>query len=187
MKLSDENEYPFDIYSAFDVVNGGIHLARGNYVDAAFSFAGEVVDAGIGIVGPAGIAKIQKLAKAANVADATTDAEKVSRATVEAGKKMLAESGAIPDRGSMTRAGREFQKHGSRIPDPKYPKAGQYPSSKGLSREAMDSEGMRILEEIINSPNKWFKKNNLGGFDIIDSLTGRGARFNSKGIFDRFL
>ncbi len=100
---------------------------------------------------------------------------------------MLAESGAIPDRGSMTRAGRAFQKHGSRAPDPRYPNQGQYPSSKGLPRDVMDKEGERILKEILNSDNKWFKSNESGGFDIIDEVTGRGARFDSSGNFDTFL
>ena len=47
--------------------------------------------------------------------------------------------------------------------------------------------GQQWLEEILDSDDIWVRPNALGGIDVFDKKTGRGARFNAKGEFITFL
>jgi hypothetical protein len=85
------------------------------------------------------------------------------------------------DKGGMvTRAGRALQKHGGR-PGSAFPKA------KG-SPGAINQAGQDVLDDILTSPGSTARPGVRfpGGTDII-APDGRGARFDSSGVFRGFL
>jgi RHS repeat-associated protein len=77
------------------------------------------------------------------------------------------------DRNGLTQAGRALQKHGNRSVSA-YPQVPQNPGS-------LNSTGLKIVEDILNSPNKTVVPNKYGGNDIIDNVSGRGVRMDSNG------
>ena len=77
------------------------------------------------------------------------------------------------------KAGRAAQKHGGR-------EGTLYPRVTGTASE-INAAGNRILNTILDSTAKWFQQNKWGGIDIMDKITGWGARFDKFGKLIGFL
>jgi large repetitive protein len=92
------------------------------------------------------------------------------------------ESGERPDKGGLTRAGREYQKHMGR---------GELP---GVSGSGLDSAGQNLLDEILSDPNADYQSVTGGGFAGGTRVIGNsivndsfvGATFDSNGFFQYF-
>ena len=87
-------------------------------------------------------------------------------------KDYLLPTGNVIDKNHLTKAGRALQKHGSR------PNS-TYPHVSGTASQ-INSAGTKVLETILDSTGKWFRKNNKGGIDIMDKITGWGARLHTN-------
>jgi len=88
----------------------------------------------------------------------------------------LARAGEVPDRGGFSRAGRAYQKHGSRNPT-------RWGQPRG-NPSAMNGRGQAILDEIVNSPDtQWTARHHAMHGDIIEGRLpdGRGARWSADG------
>lgn len=97
----------------------------------------------------------------------------------------LSDSGRIPDpadrSGKLTRAGRALQKH-----SPPGRPASAFPKVSG-GPEAINGQGQKVLDSILNDPGATIKNGNrFGGFDVT-APDGKGARFDSDGLFRGFL
>jgi len=94
----------------------------------------------------------------------------------------LSRSGMRPDKGKLTRAGREYQKHMSR---------GDLPVVSG---KELDSTGQNLLDDILTSPNTVSSSVTSGNFAggtryiMPDAGGGRGfgATFDANGDFQYF-
>lgn len=88
----------------------------------------------------------------------------------------LSGAGQAPDTGAFTRAGRAFQKHGSRNPN-------TWGKPKGSPAD-MNSTGQGILDNIINSPDtSWQTRHHARFGDVVEGRLpdGRGARWSGDG------
>jgi len=85
-------------------------------------------------------------------------------------------------KGDLTLAGRALQKHGSR-------EGSAFPSAKG-NPSAINEQGQKIVDSILNDPNKSVVQSNTGRYgqvtDIISS-SGRGLRYDAQGKLIGFL
>ncbi len=85
-------------------------------------------------------------------------------------------------KGDLTLAGRALQKHGSR-PGSIFPEAKGNPS-------AINEQGQKIVDSILNDPNKKVIQSNTGRYgqvtDVISS-NGRGLRYDAQGRLIGFL
>ncbi|CAI1772000.1 Possible hemagglutinin (DUF638) [Serratia quinivorans] len=85
-------------------------------------------------------------------------------------------------KGDLTLAGRALQKHGSR-------EGSSFPSAKG-NPSAINEQGQKIVDSILNDPNKTVIQNNTGRYgqvtDVISS-SGRGLRYDAQGKLIGFL
>jgi hypothetical protein len=92
------------------------------------------------------------------------------------------ESGTRPDKGGLTRAGREYQKHMGR---------GELPNVNG---SGLVSAGQNLLDEILSDPNADYQPVTGGGFAGGTRVIGNsivndrfvGATFDSNGLFQYF-
>ncbi|MDK9362271.1 hemagglutinin repeat-containing protein [Lelliottia wanjuensis] len=84
--------------------------------------------------------------------------------------------------GDLTLAGRALQKHGSR-------EGSAFPSAKG-NPSAINEQGQKIVDSILNDPNKSVIQSNTGRYgqvtDVISS-SGRGLRYDAQGKLIGFL
>jgi filamentous hemagglutinin len=80
--------------------------------------------------------------------------------------------------GTMTKAGRALEKHGSRP-------ASVFPKATG-DVAAKNSQGAAALSDILHNVGTIEKANRFGGADYV-ATDGRGARFDRKGEFMGFL
>ena len=148
-----------------DLINAGIHLARGNKAEAAISAAAAIPGAGDAFkAGTMGIKAANRLNDGRRVLD-------------NAGE--LAKAGQQLDKNGLTKAGRALQKHGDR-------EGSVFPKSSGSAADR-NQQGQEILEEILSSDKQHSRPNRFGGEDIYDSNTGRGARFDGDGNMKGFL
>ncbi len=85
-------------------------------------------------------------------------------------------------KGDLTLAGRALQKHGSR-------EGSAFPSAKG-NPSAINEQGQKIVDSILNDPNKSVVQSNTGRYgqvtDVISS-SGRGLRYDAQGKLIGFL
>lgn len=85
-------------------------------------------------------------------------------------------------KGDLTLAGRALQKHGSR-------EGSAFPSAKG-NPSAINEQGQKIVDSILNDPNKSVIQSNTGRYgqvtDVISS-NGRGLRYDAQGKLIGFL
>jgi filamentous hemagglutinin len=85
-------------------------------------------------------------------------------------------------KGDLTLAGRALQKHGSR-------EGSAFPSAKG-NPSAINEQGQKIVDSILNDPNKSVIQSNTGRYgqvtDVISS-SGRGLRYDAQGKLIGFL
>ncbi len=85
-------------------------------------------------------------------------------------------------KGDLTLAGSALQKHGSR-------EGSAFPSAKG-NPSAINEQGQKIVDSILNDPNKSVVQSNTGRYgqvtDIISS-SGRGLRYDAQGKLIGFL
>ncbi|WP_315710637.1 VENN motif pre-toxin domain-containing protein [Brenneria uluponensis] len=85
-------------------------------------------------------------------------------------------------KGDLTLAGRALQKHGSR-------EGSSFPSAKG-NPSAINEQGQKIVDSILNDPNKSVVRSNTGRYgqvtDVISS-SGRGLRYDAQGKLIGFL
>ncbi|WP_051201266.1 hypothetical protein [Leptospira alexanderi] len=93
--------------------------------------------------------------------------------------KELINAGNELDRNGLTKAGRALQKHGDR-------EGSVFPVSSGSPSER-NTQGEKVLQGILQSPDKIIRPNKFGGQDIIDNITKRGVRYNEDGSFRGFL
>ncbi|MCD5326452.1 hypothetical protein LQR33_01425, partial [Chromobacterium piscinae] len=101
-------------------------------------------------------------------------------------KNQLIEGASIIDpaskKGDLTLAGRALQKHGSR-------EGSAFPQAKG-SPEQINEQGKKIVQDILNDPNKTVVVKNTGRYgevtDIVSS-SGVGLRYDSNGRLIGFL
>ena len=93
--------------------------------------------------------------------------------------KRFSDAGREMDRNGLTRAGRASQKHGDRTNS-------VFPQSTGTATER-NEQGQEILEKILRSSDHTVLSNKIGGRDVFDNVTGRGARFNADGGLMGFL
>jgi hypothetical protein len=88
----------------------------------------------------------------------------------------------------QTEAARALDKHGGRQPE-KFngvQKEKVFPNASG-NQKAKNDQARRILEGILRSKNKSSRNNRMGGQDVFDQNTGKGARFDAAGRFIGFL
>jgi RHS repeat-associated protein len=110
-----------------------------------------------------------------NIGMAAAGRSGIGRALVE---RML-QAGNAADRGGLSFAGRALEKHGSR-PGSVFPKATG-------NVEAKNAQGEQVLRGILGSKDQTTIANKIGGKDVIDNTTGRGARFDDEGKMKGFL
>jgi len=92
--------------------------------------------------------------------------------------KKLSDAGKVPDRGGLTKAGRALAKHGGR-------EGSIFPKPMG-SPEQINQQGQKILENILNDPNK--KIFDLGNGEIkIFASDGKGLHYDNKGLLKGFV
>jgi filamentous hemagglutinin len=98
----------------------------------------------------------------------------------------LSDAGKVPDpsdkSGELTGAGRALQKHGGRD-------GSAFPSAKG-NPTAINEQGQKIVDDILNDPGSTVIQRNTGRFgDVIDVTApdGRGLRYSVDGKFITFL
>ncbi len=98
----------------------------------------------------------------------------------------LSDAAKVPDSfdrsGELTGAGRALQKHGGRD-------GSAFPSAKG-NPAAINEQGQKIVDEILNDPGSTVIQRNTGRFgDVIDVTApdGRGLRYSADGKFITFL
>nr|WP_237181975.1 hemagglutinin repeat-containing protein [Paraburkholderia tropica] len=98
----------------------------------------------------------------------------------------LSDAGKVPDpsdkSGELSGAGRALQKHGGRD-------GSAFPSAKG-NPTAINEQGQKIIDDILNDPGSTVIHRNTGRFgDVIDVTApdGRGLRYSADGKFITFL
>ena len=148
-----------------DLINAGIHLARGNKAEAVISAAAAIPGAGDAFkAGAMGV----------KAADRVNDGRRALDKASE-----LSKAGQQPDKNGLTKAGRALQKHGDR-------EGSAFPRSTGSAAER-NQRGQDILEGILSSDKQHSRPNRFGGDDIYDGNTGRGVRFDGDGNMKGFL
>lgn len=98
----------------------------------------------------------------------------------------LADAARVPDlsdkSGELSAAGRALQKHGGRADS-------AFPPAKG-NPAAVNEQGQKIVEEILNDPGKTVTQRITGRFGSVVDITasdGRGIRYTADGKFVTFL
>lgn len=78
----------------------------------------------------------------------------------------------------LTVVGRALQKHAGR--------EGSVFQGVKFSHKTANQEGLNILNQIMNSPNKVVQQAKGGGQHIFDKTTGRGFGVSREGLFNGF-
>lgn len=92
-------------------------------------------------------------------------------------KGRLSDAGRANDKGGRTKAGRAFQKHGSRD-------GSAFPSATGTVDDHND-QGQKALDNILNDPGSTIETDGRGR-TTVTAPDGRGAKFNPDGSMQGF-
>lgn len=111
-----------------------------------------------------------------------TTGEKIGKWSVDELSNGAKQMDPASKKGDLTLAGRALQKHGSR-------EGSAFPSAKG-NPSAINEQGQKIVDSILNDPNKSFIQSNTGRYgqvtDVMSS-SGRGLRYDAQGKLIGFL